>query len=101
MLLLLGWISIALLVAIAALPVWFPTRGVPDELSQAEVLLGFGIYCLLCLLIGTALKRHRPWARVSGAVLSVFSLPYFPFGTACGIATLVYLVRGWHEGPEI
>ena len=101
MLLLLGWTSIALLVALAVVPMWFPTRGPPGELSQTEVLVGFGIYCGLCLLVGAALKRHRSWARVFGALLSVLSLPFIPLGTLFGIAALVYLVRGWHEGPEI
>ena len=101
MLSLLGWISLAVLVALVAASVSFPTRGLPGGLSDFEVLVGFAIYIGLCFLVGAALKRYRHWGRVSGAILSVVSLPYFPFGTLIGIFTLVYLVRGWNESPDI
>ena len=98
----LGWISVALLVVIAFVPVVpNPARAFSVHLSQFEVLLGFGIYCLLCLVVGAAVRRCRTWARFAGAGLSIFSLPYFPIGTFLGIAAIVYLVRGWRESSEI
>jgi hypothetical protein len=37
------------------------------------------------LIIGYGLWRCRPWARISGIVLSVLSLVWVPFGTLVGV----------------
>jgi hypothetical protein len=101
MLLILGWVSVALWLALAFAPLWFPTRGPPAEITHVQVMMGFGAYCMLCLVVGAAIRRYKLWAKIGGVGISLLSLPYFPFGTLFGIAALVYLVRGWSERPEI
>jgi len=40
---------------------------------------------LPAIVIGYGLLRFRPWARIGGIVLAVFSLIFFPLGTVLGI----------------
>ena len=98
---LLGWITLVLGLVLAFLfPSRQPTR-LLTALPSAEVLVIFGAYGVACVIVGGALIKHTPWAKVAGTGLSIVSLPYFPFGTVLGLAALVYLVRGWREIPEI
>jgi len=44
------------------------------------------------LVIGIGLLKLRPWARISGIVLSIFDLTFVPVGTIVGIYGLVVLL---------
>jgi hypothetical protein len=97
----LGWISIALLLVIVFV---FPARSTgptAERFTPFEMMIGFLNYSVLCLIAGGAIKRYRPWGKVLGVVLSVISLPYFPFGTLLGVWSLIYLHRGWADAPGI
>ena len=39
------------------------------------------------LVTGVALRRHRPWARLTGMALAVLNLFFLPFGTALAVYT--------------
>jgi hypothetical protein len=101
MLRLLGWVTLGFGV-VAELTFGLgpdtPGRGLASNLALAFAVV---MYAATCLLIGAALKRGDPWAKFAGLGLSLCSLPFFPFGTLCGLAALVYLVRGWAEDAEI
>ena len=43
-------------------------------------------------LAGSALRKHRPWARIAIIVLSIINLLGFPIGTIVGIYSLVVLL---------
>ena len=45
------------------------------------------------ILAGWGLLKFRSWARILGIILSVLSLPGFPFGTALGIYGLWVLLN--------
>ena len=62
----------------------------------ASALLGFGVTITLfsgviCCLVGWGLWKRAEWARVGALVLAIVHLPFFPVGTAIGVATLWYL----------
>ena len=97
---LLGWISITLLVFLVLIST--RSSGSPAErFIPVELLFGFLIYSVLCLIAGAAIKKSRLWGKALGASLCVVSLPYFPFGTLLGVWTLIYLYRGRTDPPEI
>lgn len=52
------------------------------------------------LKTGSAIKRGRRWAKITGAVIAVVSLFNLPLGTICGALILFYLQRGWREMGE-
>jgi len=97
----LGWITLGIGVLIVfALPSDDPLRA-DLHASSARLLLVFGAYGGTCLVVGGALKREAPWARLAGAGVAIVSLPYFPFGTLLGVAVLIYILRGWRDAAEI
>jgi hypothetical protein len=48
---------------------------------------------LVLFLVGGALKRGEPWARVVGLVLAALMLLSFPIGTVFGALLLYFLIR--------
>ena len=97
---LLGWVTLAVgFVVVFAFPSSSTARAAISA-SNAELLMGFGIYGATCLVVGGALKREVPWAKFAGAGVSFVSLAYFPFGTVLGAAVLFYLLRAWRDAPE-
>lgn len=62
----------------------------------ATVLLGFGLGVAVVIavalgVISWGLWKLRPWARLAAMLAAVLHLPFFPAGTAIGVATLWYL----------
>jgi uncharacterized membrane protein len=55
----------------------------------AAFVLVIGIFEFLA---GSALRKHRPWARIAIIVLSIINLFGFPIGTIVGIYSLVVLL---------
>jgi len=44
------------------------------------------------VLVGTALRRRAPWARIGGLVLGCMALMNMPLGTMLGVFALVVLI---------
>lgn len=62
----------------------------------ATVLLGFGlsaavIFAVAFATVAWGLWKLRPWARIGAMLAAIVHLPFFPMGTAIGVATLWYL----------
>lgn len=77
-----------------------PKDTVQERLGGAVgcVVLGGGAAVLGVghLLVGTALRRLRPWARTAGLVLAVANVICccsFPLGTALGVFTFIVLLN--------
>ncbi|HJO03842.1 MAG TPA: hypothetical protein QGG47_07700 [Acidobacteriota bacterium] len=68
----------------------------------ATLALGFGLTITtvvgaICALVAWGLWNMKRWARITALVLAILHLPFFPVGTAIGVATLWY--AGTH--PEV
>jgi hypothetical protein len=68
-------------------------QGDPDAAFVVPLIGATGIFVVLvvvalslpAVIIGWGLYKLRPWSRIAGIVISVFSLFAFPFGTALGV----------------
>jgi hypothetical protein len=61
-----------------------------------STLLGFGAFVALAsaailAIVAWGLWRQREWARIGAMLVAVLHLPFFPVGSAIGVATLWYL----------
>ncbi|WP_328189687.1 hypothetical protein [Marinobacter sp. OP 3.4] len=102
---LLGWLSLimtALIGVAVAIPMMAEGAG---RVGSSEITLLVSITGVLFLLsvlylwVGSALKKHRQWARNAGALLAFLSLVNVPIGTLIAFAVLYYLHKGWNEAP--
>lgn len=74
--------------------------GDPDALVAGGVLgvMGLvvsvisGILAIPAILVGTGIRRRRPWARIGGLVLGAFQLTSVPIGTMLGVYAFVTLL---------
>lgn len=60
------------------------------------VLLGFGMTVAVVIAAGLGtvawgLWGLRPWSRIAAMLVAILHLPFFPLGTAIGVAALWYL----------
>lgn len=83
----------------AAIPMGF-LRMAPDLDPEGRVaisiLLGLGLtatltFAAVAAAVSWGLWQLRDWARIAAMVLAILHLPFFPVGTAIGVATLWYL----------
>lgn len=96
-----AWLNLVLglaLFAFAALPLL--ALGIHPVFIALAVGALIGILVLV-LVINAGLKRHRPWARVGGVIVSVLALSQFPHGTIIGAMSLFCIYKGWHERPSV
>ncbi len=69
----------------------------------ATWVLGFGLTITVgvgavCALLAWGLWNMKEWARIVALVLAILHLPFFPVGTAIGVATLWYV--GTHPDAQ-
>jgi len=50
------------------------------------------VFAIPKIMVGTALRRRTPWARIGGLVLGCMALMNIPLGTILGIFAIVVLV---------
>ena len=50
------------------------------------------VFAIPKVLVGTALRRRTPWARIGGLVLGCMALMNIPLGTLLGVFAIVVLV---------
>lgn len=104
---LLGWLSLSVTALVAVATIVPMTGDVAERISPEEITILAAIAGVLLLLstlylwVGSALKSHRQWARIAGAVLALVSLVHLPVGTLIACAVLYYLHKGWHEAPPL
>src|ERR1041384_994572 len=73
----------------------FPiTRFKTHRPAATSMLVAAGL-CVLYLVIGKAVKEHKPWGRVAGIVLGVLLLSGIPIGTIIGAYLLWCLIGKW------
>ena len=102
-----GWLSLAL-TALVSLAIIMPMTGDgADRITREEITILTSIAGILLglstlyLWVGSALKTHRRWARIAGAILALFSLANVPLGTLIALVVLYYLHKGWYEAPPL
>ena len=62
-------------------------------LTGSALIAGILLFSIPAIVVGWALYRFRPWARIAGIVLSIVSLMWVPFGTLLGVYGLWVLLR--------
>jgi hypothetical protein len=62
-------------------------------LTGSALVAGILLFSIPAIVVGWALYRFRPWARIAGIVLSIVSLMWVPFGTLLGVYGLWVLLR--------
>ena len=101
---LLGWLQLVagvLLVVALAAP-QLAKGGVSARVFVAMSLplaffIGLGV---AHLLVGSALKQHKGWARIAGIVYGALALIGIPIGTIIGAFLLLWLVKQWDDGTQ-
>jgi hypothetical protein len=101
---LLGWLGIiggGGLTAAMAIPAFINGSG--DSAIIGMMAMTFALFVVLGvahLLVGSALKAHKNWARIVGIVYGAFSLIGIPVGTVIGAFLLWWLVKQWNDGAQ-
>ena len=72
-------------------------KRIPNKGSDILLFVAVFLFSVVFLVVGSGVKKYQKWAKISGAVLALFSLLIVPIGTILGIITLFYLVTGWNE----
>jgi len=99
---LLGWITLAFTLIIgAAIAIPVLAKGDPFPQYAVAALAAAVAVVAIYFVVGAGVKKHRPWAKGLGVILSLLSLANVPVGTVIGAVTLFYLVRGWREQPDV
>ncbi|MFC4259847.1 hypothetical protein ACFOZ5_12475 [Marinobacter lacisalsi] len=104
---LLGWLSLAVTGLVSVATILPMTGDGAERISAEEITILASLACVLLglstlyLWVGRALKTHRRWARIAGAVLAIFSLANIPLGTLIALVVLYYLHKGWYEAPPL
>ena len=100
---LLGWISLLvfLAVGVGVLIPFLNSGGSSDEILFFVTIFTalFGV-SLVLLAVGSAIKRNRRWAKLTGSLFSLISLFAVPIGTVIGIFAIYYLYNGWDEKQQ-
>jgi len=101
---LMGWLTLIATVGITA-AILIPTLNsgnVPEKFGYVfiVVILGF-LISIVYLIVGSSIKKNKKWAKITGAIITIFSLLSVPIGTILGLITLYYLYKGWHEVPQV
>jgi hypothetical protein len=93
-----GWVNLFLTAVAGAMLV---TLGVApgDDAVEWDAMVFFWALVISAIyyLVGASIRNYRTWAKITGALLAVYSLLFVPIGTFIGVGALVYLVRGWKE----
>ena len=87
-----GWLALA---GRAAGGTENPGAGLGFGLAAGAVALVIcGLFGIVEIAAGGAIKKNKSWARTALIVLGILNLFSFPFGTIVGIYTLVVLLSG-------
>jgi hypothetical protein len=54
-------------------------------ITGTALVVGALVLSLPGIIVGLGLFQFRPWARITGIVLSIFDLIWIPFGTIVGV----------------
>ena len=98
---LLGWLSIIAGVALSISMIMLLFARPDFEAIQliAPLLLGafYAAIGWLQLILGRALKQHKPWSRIVGIIYAALALLGVPIGTILGGFLLYWLIAKWDD----
>ena len=63
-----------------------------ENFAEAAVLTVMGVLGLPMIFVGIVLLQFRPWARMAGVILGIFTFLHFPLGTILAAYELTILL---------
>ncbi len=77
----------------------FPTETGPLLIARVAFLF---LYAPVCVFVGIAVTRHKPWAKMVGLGLAVLSIEVYPHSVPwMGAGVLLLLIASWYETRQI
>jgi len=77
----------------------FPTASGSQVFARLAFLF---VYAPLCVFVGIAVTRYKPWAKMVGLGLAVLSIEVYPHSVPwMGVGVLILLITSWHETRQI
>ena len=63
-----------------------------ENFALAAVMIVMGVLGLPMIFVGIVLLQFRPWARMAGVILGIFTFLHFPLGTILAAYELTILL---------
>ena len=99
-----GWLILIATLGMSAVSIItaYNAGQITDELAtMIPLLVLLLILSILTLIVGSAVKINKKWAKIACTILAVFMLASLPVGTILALFIFYYLYRGWNESQEI
>jgi hypothetical protein len=71
---------------------YFTDTNAVQNFALAFVMTVMAVLALPMMLVGIVILQFRPWARMAGVILGIFSFLHFPFGSMLAAYELTILL---------